>query len=104
MSDLVEDVVVNELPDTVSIAQNLCVIMNEPLLDKNTQATFGEVNTPETVNGITKYILYLLKNNKKLDSADIPYFEQFVRLITHVVKRVDVGYMLLSELLTKKDK
>lgn len=48
--------------------------------------------------------MYVLRNNKKIETAEVPYFEVMVRLITHVIRRIDVTYMLLGSMLNNRDK
>jgi hypothetical protein len=91
-------------PDVTAAAERLCTMMKEPLLDYKTQASYASDKNIDFVVNQTKNLMYVLRNNKKIESAEVPYFEVMVRLITHVIRRIDVTYMLLGSMLNNRDK
>jgi hypothetical protein len=105
---ILPDISVNEMyseyPDVINAAERLHEILKEPLLNKSTQASFSEDKNPEFVTGIAKMLLHILKTNRKIEISEVPYIEPFIRIVCHVIRRIDVSYLIIGSMLNDRQK
>jgi hypothetical protein len=94
--------VIESVPDTVSIAERLTTILKEPLLDSTTNNSIskGENSIEQMVRKVT----YVLINQGKLDDIEASYFTTFLKLIAWQVGRIDVCYLLATDIISKSDR
>src|SRR4051794_34589979 len=79
-----------QYPDVIGSAERLHDIMKEPLLNSKTQTLFPADKKLEFIMHQSKMIMYILRNNKKLETSETPYFETIIRVVSNVIRRIDV--------------
>eukprot|EP01035_Chromulina_nebulosa_P008085 gene8085-10944_t len=93
---------INEYPDVIGSAEKLHLIIAEPLLDHKSMSKIQPTDETELIESVAKNILYVLKRNKKID--DTEFFLAITRILVKELRRIDVCYMIASDLLANQEK
>jgi hypothetical protein len=93
---------INEYPDVIGSAEKLHLIISEPLLDHKSMSKIQPTDETELIESVAKNILYVLKRNKKIDETE--FFLAITRILVKELRRIDVCYMIASDLLLNQEK
>lgn len=92
---------IEEYPDILGIAEQLHITENEPLLDHVSMSKYQPSGPSEVIENVTKNLMYFLKHKKQTD----PYFmSPLIRILVKELGRIDLCYMIIQEMLEKKQK
>lgn len=93
---------INEYPEIIEAAEKLHVLISEPLLDHKSMSKIQPTDETELIESVSKNLLYVLKRNKKIDETD--YFQAITRILVKELRRIDVCYLIASDLLADQEK
>lgn len=99
---------ISRYPDIMGTAESLPKRMNEPLIDYKYQLKYdGDKPENQFITSTLKKLLYLLSSQKLIDTNDeqaVFCFEPMARLIIYHMRRIDLSYMVASDILADKEK
>lgn len=93
--------IIEEHPDFIELAQQLHVIHQEPLLDHASMSKYQPTDPTELISSVTKNLFYFLKHKKGVES---PFLNAMIRILVKEMGRIDLTYLILQEILEKKQK
>jgi hypothetical protein len=93
------DAIVSEYPDYVATASRLQGLLNEPLLSAQV-----DPDDPLSLDTVSRNVMYVLHNSKKLSTAELPFLEPMIRILVSVLLRADVCYLTVTDLLANQNK
>mmetsp|Transcript_32580 Transcript_32580/g.46994 ORF Transcript_32580/g.46994 Transcript_32580/m.46994 type:complete len:684 (-) Transcript_32580:592-2643(-) len=102
LTDIKSQAYINEYPDVIEAAEKLHVLISEPLLDHKSMSKIQPTEETELIESVSKNLIYVLKRNKKIEEVD--YFQAISRILVKELRRIDVCYMIASNLLGNQDK
>lgn len=102
LTDVKSQAYINEYPDVIEAAEKLHVLISEPLLDHKSMSKIQPTEETELIENVAKNLIYVLKRNKKIEEVD--YFQSISRILVKELRRIDVCYMIASNLLGNQDK
>lgn len=102
-----EDVVVKgfieSMPDSLTLAEQLHTVHNEPLLDHVSMSKFQpEMEEIELIDSVSTNLIHFLKKNEEIE--DIYFLNTFIKIVVMQTKRIDLSCLLLLDVLEKKRK
>jgi hypothetical protein len=56
----------------------------------------------ELIESVAKNLIYVLKSNKKLE--DVDFFQAIARILVKELRRIDVCYLIASDLVSNQEK
>ena len=100
--DVKSQAYINEYPDVIEAAEKLHVLISEPLLDHKSMSKIQPTEETELIESVAKNLIYVLKRNKKIE--EVEYFQAIGRILVKELRRIDVCYMIASNLLGNQEK
>ena len=98
---------IDKYPDVTGPAERLSIVLREPLLDAKSQQHEEGINELEYISMTTHHLMYVLKKSNLLNMDDEHTFyrwQPLLRLLVCELKRIDICYLIISDLLHNQQK
>lgn len=92
---------IEEYPNIIEIAEQLHTTESEPLLDHISMSKYQPIDPTEMIDSVTKNLVYFLKHKKHVDTY---FLNPLIRIIVKETRRIDLTYLVVQDLLEKKQK
>lgn len=92
---------IDEYPNIIETVENLHIVEGEPLLDHASMSKYQPTEPVEMIDSVTKNLLYFLKHKKEVDTY---FLNPLIRIIVKETGRIDMTYLIVQDLLEKKQK
>lgn len=95
---------IDEDPDIIGAAERLQVLINEPLLEYTPSVSTKSEKDVGGLQQMVKKLSLILVRQKKIEESQLGYIEALQRLIVWQIKRIDVSYLTMTEILSKPER
>jgi len=92
---------IEEHPDFIEIAEQLHVVHGDPLLDHVSMSKYQPTEETAMIEAVTKNLVYFLKHKKGVDAG---FLNAIIRIIIKEMQRIDVAFLIVNDLLEKRQK
>lgn len=93
--------IVTDRPDITKVAEALSVEQAEPLLDHVSMSKYQPTDEVELIDSVSKNLCYFLKNKKGVDTT---FLNPLIRLIVKEMRRIDLTYLIIQDILDRPTK